>query len=424
MGRHPEIHHAAVPSLTVLPPLSRLYRESFDDVWAILRRLGVPDACLEDAVHDVFVVVHRRRAAFKGNCAVRTWLFGIARRVAFRYRRTEARTQRRHRALAVVQRIGFDAHEHLELREAWVALQRFLDGLDRSQREAFVLGELQRLNRRELGAALGVNPNTAYSRLRAARARFSETFADGRPPGSSVLSAGRRQDPVPKHKRQRIWVGLSSSLGMVPAATGSVAASAFGAGAKAVLTGVGLGGALLGLAAAVTLDRGSSTVGDARPTAKVFVTAAVHPASGRKPIGVSPFRPGLATPAPAAGISPPAAKLPRASRSSVAGSPRTDELSLEAKLLREARAQLAQARPAEALGVLREHRRRFELGALAEERDASIIRAQCALGLRSQARDEAHRFVAKHPRSAYLEALAQTCAASVINLHASGDSPK
>ena len=85
-----------MPPIAPLPPLSRLYRESFDDVWAALRRLGVPAASLEDAVHDVVVVAHRRREDFEGRSGARTWLLGIARRIAFRYRRTEARTLRRH----------------------------------------------------------------------------------------------------------------------------------------------------------------------------------------------------------------------------------------------------------------------------------------------------------------------------------------
>lgn len=46
-------------------------------MWRVLRALGVPDAQLEDAVQDVFVVVHRRLSEWQGRAAITTWLFAI-----------------------------------------------------------------------------------------------------------------------------------------------------------------------------------------------------------------------------------------------------------------------------------------------------------------------------------------------------------
>ena len=68
------------------PPVSAVYRAHHGFVWQVLRGLGVSARDLEDAVQDVFVVVLRRYADFEHRAAVRTWLYEIARRVAWHYR--------------------------------------------------------------------------------------------------------------------------------------------------------------------------------------------------------------------------------------------------------------------------------------------------------------------------------------------------
>jgi RNA polymerase sigma-70 factor (ECF subfamily) len=416
--------------VTPVPPLSRLYRESFDDVWSALRRLGVDDAELEDAVHDVFVVAHRRRDAFEGRSSVRTWLLGIARRIAFRYRRTEARTMRRHRALAAIPPVVVDAHEHVALREAWLALQRFLEALDRPQREAFVLGELQRLGRRELGEALGVSPNTAYSRLRAARARFSEAFDGGRPSPRAVIAAGRRGESPPAETRQRVWLALAGGPGSTLGASTATAV-----GIESVLATAGLAGAVLGLvvvvapgpahgerASAAEIETQATSTSPPSPSDPSSRGAATSPSRVRHEAErvpatidepVAPIHPRA---------EPPVERSPRRPVASVLPSPTgSDALTAEAALLRTAHAALAGGDAAAALDALDEHQRRFPRGTLAEERDASTLHAECALGRHARAEHAARRFVAAHPGSAYLEALADSCVADVINHARDGD---
>lgn len=418
------------PDVTSVPPLARLYRESFDDVWSALRRLGVHDAVLEDAVHDVFMVAHRRRDAFEGRSSVRTWLLGIARRIASRYRRTAARTERRHRALAAVPPVVVDAHEHVALREAWLALQRFLEALDRPQREAFVLGELQRLGRRALGEALGVSPNTAYSRLRAARARFSEAFDGGRPPPGAVLAAGRRLERPPAEARQRVWLALAGGLGST---AGTSTSAAVGIGS--VLATVGLASAVLGLVAVAAPGPARRERAPAAETDDEAPRASPSPPSdppspgastSPSPVRAEPARVPAASDEPTAPMHPRAAPAalpaPRRPAASALPSPvDADALSAEAALLRTAHAALAGGNAAAALDALQEHRRRFPRGTLAEERDASSLRAECALGRHARAGHAARRFVAAHPASAYLEALADSCVADVINQARDGD---
>ncbi len=69
-------------------------------VFRSLLHFGVPDASVDDAVQEVFVVVHRRLATFDATASMRAWLWGIARHVAANQRRSIARDRRLRDALA------------------------------------------------------------------------------------------------------------------------------------------------------------------------------------------------------------------------------------------------------------------------------------------------------------------------------------
>ena len=56
-------------------------------------------------------------------------------------------------------------------------LDALLESMDDEKREAFVLVELEEMSMPEVGEALGINVNTAYTRLRAARRQFEEALA-------------------------------------------------------------------------------------------------------------------------------------------------------------------------------------------------------------------------------------------------------
>lgn len=150
-----------------------LYRDNFAFVWRILRRLGVPLPQLEDAAQEVFVVVHRRRDRWTHG-SPRSWLFGIARRVASDIRRASRRGDRRLRAVAEVTQRGRDPSGRLEAAD-FVA--RVLDTMDVDKRTVFILADIEGLTAQEIGDALEVNVNTIYARLRAARRIFKDARA-------------------------------------------------------------------------------------------------------------------------------------------------------------------------------------------------------------------------------------------------------
>jgi RNA polymerase sigma-70 factor (ECF subfamily) len=155
---------------------AQLYREQFEFVWRMLLHFGVPVAVVEDAVQDVFVVVHRRWADRYAHVSVRSWLCGISRRVASDHRRKLSRHERKLEALP---RPGPDRELERELvgRQLMSALEQVLAKLDPARREVFVLAEVEGMTAREISEAVGTNPNTVAARLRAARIHVSTALA-------------------------------------------------------------------------------------------------------------------------------------------------------------------------------------------------------------------------------------------------------
>lgn len=151
----------------------RLYTEHFDFVWRTLRRLGVQPATVDDAVQDVFIVMLRRRAEFRGQSSYRTWLYGIACNVAREYRRKQQRSADTAPISESQLAPGPGPHEHASSAEALRLIEHFLVTLDEPKRDVFILIELEQLSAPEVAQALGVKLNTVYSRLRAAREAFT-----------------------------------------------------------------------------------------------------------------------------------------------------------------------------------------------------------------------------------------------------------
>jgi RNA polymerase sigma-70 factor (ECF subfamily) len=151
-----------------------VYAGYFRAMWRTLRRLGVATAQLDDAVQDVFVVVHRRLGEFDGR-SLRGWLYAIAVRVASDYRRGAAQRTTLPLPESLVDP-GVDPARASELGESVRLLHELLAELDEPKRAVFVLGELEELSAPEIAEALGENLNTVYARLRAARARFDAAF--------------------------------------------------------------------------------------------------------------------------------------------------------------------------------------------------------------------------------------------------------
>jgi RNA polymerase sigma-70 factor, ECF subfamily len=180
-GHHPLAHVVPlVPARPLSPPAEEplgfeaVYERNFAFVWRNAQRLGVDPGLLDDVVQDTFLVVHRKLHEFERRAELRTWLFAILRRVIADYRRTVRRKPAGVTAPADLERLrdAGGVSDDASRVEAAELVGRVLRTLDAEKREVFVLAELEQMTIAEVADALGINRNTAWSRLRAARQLF------------------------------------------------------------------------------------------------------------------------------------------------------------------------------------------------------------------------------------------------------------
>ncbi len=156
-----------------------LYEAHVDGVWRLTQRLGVPESGLEDAVQEVFLIAHRRLSEFRGDSSLKTWLGGIAIRVAKEVRRSASRKGASeplddHPQLESPHRL----EETVSQRQALAQVLKLLDALEDEHREVFVFADLEGLSAPEIAEVTGTNLNTIYTRLRTARQRFNALVAE------------------------------------------------------------------------------------------------------------------------------------------------------------------------------------------------------------------------------------------------------
>jgi RNA polymerase sigma-70 factor (ECF subfamily) len=372
------------------------YAEHFSFVWRTLVRLGVPVDEAEDAVQEVFVVAYRRWGDFEERASMRTWLFAIARRVASHDRRSRHRRTRRTRAFGDVLEDALDGEAAAEKRHAAAQLQAFLDALEPNKREVFILADLEGFTGREVASTLGIKQNTAWSRLKAARAEFARQFGGrtGKRPAVIVDVPG-----PPPEARARVWAVMVPQLGIAGKAAGASAGVlktwmvAFNVKVFGATMGVGLTTvAAVHVATdppAVEEKAEKKVVQIQRPTAKKPVRARA-PARTVETAAQGGVVPELAE--PEVPVQRPAAlEGTRAAKPVPAEEGSKPEKSAELDPLARARKALRSGDPHAALMLVEEHAHRFP-DSLQKMRAVIRIEALCAAGKRPQGIGEASAF--------------------------------
>ena len=154
--------------------LRQLVADHLDFVWRSLRRFGVPQADVDDATQQVFLIANDKLSRIHPG-SERSFLVGVATRVASHVRRSY------HRREAAEQRLSVNPHdttpdpEQLAQRlEARALLDRVLDGMPEELRAVFVLFELEELSIDQTASLLILPRGTVATRLRRAREVFHE----------------------------------------------------------------------------------------------------------------------------------------------------------------------------------------------------------------------------------------------------------
>ncbi len=183
----PNVRDAAHETADGVVAFADLYDAHASFVFRVVLRLGVGRDAVEDVVQEIFLVVHRRLEEFEQRSKIRTWIYGIAVRVARTYRRTLARKHlnpENGREELESHVLADDATRApdavLEKAQAAELVVTILEELDDELREVFVLAELEEMTAIEMGEVLGVSANTVASRLRLARRDFDRALTRAR----------------------------------------------------------------------------------------------------------------------------------------------------------------------------------------------------------------------------------------------------
>lgn len=153
------------------PRFVNVFDSHFGWVSKTLERFGVSEADTPDVTQEVFVVVHAHLASYDATRPLRPWLFGIAYRIASRWRALA-----RHRRELSTEDLGETADERpavdeeLERNEMRALMWRALEDLDPTQRLVLTMNVVHEHSMPDIAQHLGTSVNTGYSRLRLARA--------------------------------------------------------------------------------------------------------------------------------------------------------------------------------------------------------------------------------------------------------------
>ena len=154
-----------------------LFDLHYDAIWRTLRRLGVPDATVDDAAQRVFLVAARRLETIIEGEEGR-YLYGVAVRVASEIRRRSPARREIADGDAMLDTIADEApgpEAILLEHEARDALDRVLADMPDDLREVLVLAEIEGQPAPAVAAMLQIPVGTVASRLRRAREAFTSS---------------------------------------------------------------------------------------------------------------------------------------------------------------------------------------------------------------------------------------------------------
>jgi len=127
----------------------------------------------DDLVQETMLDAHAGFADWRGDGALRAWLFAIARRKCARHLERHTRRQSRLRLVHDSER-GGNVEELMALRQRAEAARSALASIRPSEREAIVLRYAGELSFKEVGEACGIDEAAARKRVSRALAKLRE----------------------------------------------------------------------------------------------------------------------------------------------------------------------------------------------------------------------------------------------------------
>jgi len=366
-----------------LETLRGLYANHADFVRNIVRSRAVPEASVEDVVHDVFIVAYRRLSERDPDLSARMWLLAIARNVTYSHRRGAARRARR--MAAMEGDVEFDSRpmgselptfdDFVDARRVWRILRAFLADLNPDQSETFVVCGLHGVPAKELAASLGCSENTVHSRLRLARRRFAARFPGVRDLGDyeAIITAARAGSTTDRDRREQ-WLVLAGKLSVLTKASVTTAIASIGGGTVAVGAV-----ALWVFVGRPTEDIPSADHSRAAQTLLPSPLDSAEPVREQIEVPMVP-EPAMAKAEPRTLRRPMAANEPDPEPDPAGSAVTKNTLSIESHMLADAKRELRAGRPDSALVWVNRHAQEFPMGVLAKERLRLEVDVLCAMG--------------------------------------------
>jgi RNA polymerase sigma-70 factor (ECF subfamily) len=157
--------------------LRQMVSDHVEPLWRFLRRLGIREGDIDDAMQEIIFVAARRNADIEPG-KEKSFLFGTAFRVASELRRKGAyRRESPEEEAGDPQDPAPGPDELTDQAHARAILDGVLDGMPLDLRAVFVLYELEEHTMSEISVLLGLAQGTVASRLRRARAHFDAAIA-------------------------------------------------------------------------------------------------------------------------------------------------------------------------------------------------------------------------------------------------------
>ncbi len=163
-----------------LGALGVLYDRHARAVWRVVHRVTSGAADVDDVVHAAFLKVPDVAATFDGRPSARSWLIGIAVRLALRQRRGLGRFARMLGRFAHVASDAYrvDPEAHAAGRAGIAALDAALADLAPAKRAVFVLVEIEGLSHEDVARELDIPLPTVRTRLFHAKRELREALED------------------------------------------------------------------------------------------------------------------------------------------------------------------------------------------------------------------------------------------------------
>lgn len=154
-----------------------VYRAHAQAVARFAARLGGPVFDVEDAVQEVFLIVHRLLPEYRGDAKITTWLYRITENVV-RHRRRKERWRRwlsgsADEVAGDLPSLQPTPVEELERSRASALVYRALDGMSERYRTLIILFEIEGRSGEEIAELMDAKVATVWVWLHRARAQFA-----------------------------------------------------------------------------------------------------------------------------------------------------------------------------------------------------------------------------------------------------------